>query len=345
MKATIEKPETENGSVLYDLELPLHGTYYPLGFTVEIATNSDLVLLAAEESWGHFHKILAEPPMQLRVAVLEDGTSERLPPPTVRAQRKLLVRVADAANFSVSNLELGFAVCWLTPNVVADRGYLRYHFIEGMVWDLLDQLYITPIHAACVRLGDSGVLLCGDSGAGKSSLAYACARKGWMFLSDDSTCLIRNRARPVVVGNPYQVRFRDSAVELFPELQDRTITRRVNGKLSIEVPTADVSGIRTICESSVDHIVFLRRGQAGPPRLVPFPKEAALPWFEQVVSYGEEVVREAQRASLHNLLRTEMFELHYDDLDSAVAMLEEMVGQHASSPARSRTTPRERTHA
>jgi hypothetical protein len=262
----------------------------------------------------------------------------------VRGQWNLLVRVAGAANFSVSNMERGLASCWLTPAVADDRGYLRYYFLEGMSWDLLGHLYLTSIHAACVRHGNRGVLLCGDSGAGKSSLAYACARKGWMFLTDDATCLIRKNHRPIVVGNPFQIRFRDSAVELFPELQDRNITRRIHGKLSIEVPTAGLPAIKTIYESSVDHVVFLKRGQSGPVRLVPFRKENALPWFEQVICYGDEPVRKAQRASLRNLLQAEMFELHYNDLDSAVDILEAMVGREAGSSVEL-IPPHQRIHA
>jgi hypothetical protein len=334
-----------NDPLLYDFELPLGGVYHPLGFSLEIATNSDQVLAAAEESWGHFRRVFAEAPVQVRVAVVGNESGKCPLPPTLRGQRNLLVRVADASNFSVSSLDLGLALCWLTPAVAANRGYLRYYFLEGMGWDLLESPYLTSVHAACVRLGDSGVLLCGDSGAGKSSLAYACARRGWMFLSDDSTCLVRKCSRPVVVGNPYQIRFRDSAVDLFPELSDRKITRRLNGKQSIEVPTASVPGLKTIAECSVDYLVFLKRGEPGPARLLHFPKETALRWLEQVVCFGEQAVREAQKASLLKLISAEVFELRYNDLDSAAARLEAMVRDEVGSLAKSRIPPEEREHA
>jgi hypothetical protein len=343
MKPTIDPLKSPNDPAIFDLELPLHGTYYPLGFSLEIATNSEQVLLAAEESWGHFHKKWAEPPAQLRVTVWDGPSFECVETPTVREHWNLLVRVANAANFSVSNMQLGLSSAWLTPSVVADQGYFRYHLLEAMCWDVLDPLYLTSIHAACLRKNNRGVLLCGDSGAGKSSLAYACAREGWMLLSDDSTCLVRKSAPQIVVGNPFQIRFRSSAVSLFPELRDRKIARRLYGKLSIEMPTAELPEIKTIYESSVDHILFLRRGQSGRPRLVPLAKEIALPWFEKVIWHGETAVREVQRAAFRSLLEREIFELHYDDLDSAVAFLEEMVlGEVApAEPAHSR----QRIHA
>ncbi len=342
MKPAIDQIEDANDSSFFNVELPLHGTYYPLGFSLEIATNSEQVLSAAEESWGHFHKMWAEPPLQLRVAVSDIASSACTQPPTVRERWNLLVRVANAANFSLSNIELGLSSAWVTPSMVADRGYFRYEFLEGMCWDLLDPRHLTSVHAACVRKENQGVLLSGDSGAGKSSLSYACARKGWMLLSDDSTCLIRKSSPLVVVGNPFQIRFRDSAVALFPELRDRKIARRLYGKLSIEVPTAELSEIKTIYNSSVDHIVFLRRGQSGPARLVPFPKEIALPWFEKVIWHTEEAVREYQRAALRKLLDREILELRYDDLDSAVAALDELVETRAGSIAES---TRQQIHA
>jgi hypothetical protein len=341
----VDQTRIENDPLLYDLDLPLHGVYHPLGFSIEVATNSGEVLAAAQESWGDFRKTMDEPAVQLRIAVLDGERGKCSNPPTVRAQRNLLVRVADAHNFSVSNMELGFAACWLTPKVVEDTGYLRYFFLEGMSWDLLQQLYLTSIHAACVRLGNQGVLLCGDSGAGKSSLAYTCARRGWALLSDDSTCLIRNGHRAVVVGNPYQIRFRDSAVLLFPELRDLALTRRVNGKLSIEVPTANLPVVQTITESTVDHIVFLKRGQAGAARLLPLSKDQAWPWFEKVICYGEPEVREAQRVSLRKLLTHQLFELHYDSLESAASALESMVGQPGQSSEKSSTAMRQQSHA
>ena len=71
MNPTIDPLKVANDPLFYDLELPLLKTYHPLGFSLEIATNSEQVLLAAEESWGHFRKIWAEPAVQLRVVVVE----------------------------------------------------------------------------------------------------------------------------------------------------------------------------------------------------------------------------------------------------------------------------------
>lgn len=319
--------------VLADFEMPLHGVYHPLGFTVEIATNCPEVLAGAQESWGHFHKIFHEPAVTIRVGVTEGGSEICPAAPVCRAQRHLLTRVADERNYAVSDMSQGFAFSWLTQAVVKNRAYLRYHFLEGMAWDLLDSLYLTSIHAACVSKQGQGILLCGDSGAGKSSLSFACARSGWAFLSDDSTCLVRTRAGRVVVGNPYQIRFRQSAMDLFPELRDQRLTLRATGELALEIPTANLKTIKTASQCNVDHIVFLNRGTADPPNLLPYPKDKALKKFEQVVCFGERETRDAQRASLRNLLEADVFEMRYTDMDSALSLLDSLVCNGARSPS------------
>jgi len=318
-----------------DFDLPLHGVFYPLGFSVEIASNVPEVLAAAEESWGMCRKAFPDPPVHIQIGVVQ-GNSDRVPPPPVcRARRNLLTNISDAENFSVCDLRRGFAFSGLTKAAVSNRAYLRYYYLEGVALCLLESLYMTPLHAACVALGGKGVLLCGDSGAGKSSLALACARRGWTFISDDAASIVRNRSGRVVVGNPHQMRFRESAVELFPELKRQRVTPRVTGDLAIEVATASMPEIETTSECQVDYIVFLDRGGTGQPRISRYPSSAALRWFEQTICYGEKKAQEAQRASLRNLLTAELYELHYSGLNAAVRRLEAMVCKGAERPASS----------
>jgi hypothetical protein len=322
--------------LLYNFELLLGATYHPLGFSVEIATNSLEVLQGADESWGHFRKVFSEPPVQLRIGVLEGGPAECPPAPVCRGYRNLVTQIADRENFAVCDMRQGFAFAWLTPSAVKNRPYLRYHFLEGTTWNLLESLYLTPIHGACVQLAGRGVLLCGDSGAGKSSLAFACAHRGWTFLSDDSSCLIRRRPGRVVTGNPYQMRFCESAMELIPELKEQRITPRATGEMAIELATASMPEIAIASECSVDYIVFLNRQEPEPPGLEPFPKDIALQWFEQFLCYGEKEVVDAQKASLRDLLTAKIFEMRYTDLDSAVRLLEGLVrdgGKLADEPS------------
>jgi HPr Serine kinase C-terminal domain len=316
---------SEDDPLLYDFDLPFRANYYFLGFAVEVLSNSADVLAAAEESWGMFRPRWSEPPIQIRIGVLPGGTGPCPPQPTCRGQRNLITQVVDADNYMVMDVRQGFAFGWLTEAAVENRAYLRYYFLEGTAWTLLESLYLTSVHAACVELNGHGILLCGDSGAGKSSLAYACAQNGWKFLADDSCCLIRSRTGRAVTGNPYQMRFRESAVNLFPELMDQRMTPRATGDMAIELPTARTPEIQIIAESSVDYIVFLNRFGAMPVGLARFSKEKALQWFEQVVCYGESHIRAAHCTALRNLLSADVLEMRYAKMDTALYLLETLV--------------------
>lgn len=321
MQLNLEKSDP----LLFDLELPLHALIYPLGFAVEIATNSSEVLEAARESWGRFHQRHTQPALQMRVGLTDGGSAACPPPPIWRGNRHLLTQIADAQNFAVCDSQQGLVLTWLTRAAIRNRAYLRYHFIEGTVWVMLECAYLASMHAACVGYRDCGVLLCGDSGAGKSSLAYACARHGWTFLSDDSSYLIRGREGRLVAGNPFQMRFRTSALELFPELKNLEVTPRLDGEMAIELVTASMPEIATATECKVNFIVFLNRDERCRPALVTFPFDQAIEWFQQFVCFGEVQIREEQRASLRQLLAAKTFELRYQSLDWAVQRLEALV--------------------
>jgi hypothetical protein len=324
--ATVEVVSAEIDPVLCNIEMPLQAVFHPLGFTLELSTNSPAVMAAAQQSWNRFPKTFSEPTVRFRVGVMGAAHGECPPSPKVnRAWQHLITTIADPQNFAVCDLRQGLGYAWLTPAAANDTAYLRYYFLEGPILSLVNNRYMTPLHAACVQREGHGVLLCGDSGAGKSSLSYACALRGWTFIADDSCYLIRGRANREVVGNPYQIRFREAGTQLFPELRTERANLRATGDFAIELATDKAKNITTALTSSVDYVVFLNRREPDPPGLAPFPKEAALPWFGQMVCYGEDTVRQAQMESLQHLMSAQILELCYRDLDWAVQRLEALV--------------------
>jgi hypothetical protein len=244
-----------------------------------------------------------------------------------RAQRNLLITVSDRENFTCCDLRNGFAFAWVTEAAAGNTEYLRYHFIEAMTYNLLEPRYMVSLHAACVTLDGHGVLLAGNSGSGKSSLAYACARRGWIYNSDDSSALVKRGGGRTVICNPRSFRFRNTAAKLFPELRGLKARRRSNGKPTIEIPTGSLPNIRTAFGSQVDYIVFLNRGdrRSGPVQLLSVSKEEAMnrlyanPWPPELNTAPE------ARATVERLLEAETYEMRYRDLDSAVDRLQQIV--------------------
>lgn len=308
-------------ALLSDMELPLRGDFYPLGYPIEVSTNHPGVLVAAEQTFGHTRLSRKSEPLQIRVGVSYQAGATCPPEPTRRQYNHLYSLVADAHNQALLDLKTGVNFTWLTEAAVENGLYIRSNFLEKVVYLLLGASVVTDLHAACVGKEGKGVLLCGDSGAGKSTLAYACARAGWTYTSDDTSYLINDSDSPRVIGHCHRARFRPSARRLFPELQGRALTPRMEGKPSIEVPTFDLPIQRTATEANVLAIVYLHRGPGGAGEIVRLPAGSATERMRrELYSAGE--IRARHEKILERLWNVPTFELLYCSLDDAIQALD-----------------------
>ncbi len=321
--------ETPTNDILrYTTPLPYTGIYYPWGFPVEIAADSRAVLEAAHESWGLYERRFSTPPIRVNV-MTSDGGADLPPEPVFRAQQHLLTIIADQHNFGICDRLQAFGYCWVTRATLADTIFFRWHFLNAIVGVLLEQTCCTGVHAACVALDDSGVLLCGASGMGKSTLAYACARRGWTYITDDGSTLLWNSTDRLVSGERHRFRFREHAAEIFPELQGLTVGHALNHKPTIEVPTASLP-IRTAQECPVERIVFLDRRPGRSARLAALGKEEARERLLSDTALWEPEVQARRMAVLESLLEAPAFELRYDGHEDAVPLLERLVREGAT---------------
>lgn len=310
-------------SLLCDMELPLHRDFYPLGFSVEILTNRSEVLEAAAESFGHRSLRHGNTALRIRIGVSESKCTQRPPEPTRREYNHLYSIVADTENQALLDLRKGANFTWLNERALDNRLYLRYNFIEKVVYLLLGASVVTDLHAGCVSKNGKGILLCGDSGAGKSTLSYACARAGWTYTSDDTSYLINRSSVPRVIGHAHRVRFRPAAKALFPELEPHEITPRMEGKASIEVPVCELPKIDTATEATVCSIVYLSRCPTAKGRLLPLPHGSATERMrKELYSAGE--IRTRHEKILEILADVPTFELQYCLLDQAIEQLERL---------------------
>jgi hypothetical protein len=306
--------------LLCQAPLPLVGVFHPHGFAVEIHTNAQTILAAAAESWRDFTFRRPGPALHLRFCVSEEGPPGCPPTPLVRARGHQLVCVADAYNHYVCDLERGVASGWLNRATLEYPSYLRYHLLDSAALVLLTNRCATPIHGACVSRHGRGLLLCGISGAGKSSLAYACARAGWTYTSDDASYLLEGPGPPRVSGNSHKLRFRPTAADLFPELQGLGVTPRAEGKPSIEVSASNLPfAIKTAEEAPVHCLVFLNRQPGATAELLQLPSELAWPRLFQHI-FPADPGRQA--SAIQRLSTTAVYELRYSDLQSAVDRLD-----------------------
>lgn len=319
-----DTPYSQNDPVCARVELKHRATFHPLGFPLEISSNAEEVIAAAAESWSGFHALFKGWPIQLRVYVHEAVCAECPPAPICRQQRHLLASVTDVDNYSINDIATGFTYTYLARGVLPFTSYLRYFFLESSALCHIANRFTTPIHAACLELDGRGVLLCGDSGAGKSSLAYACAQAGWTYITDDASYLLNDHSEPVVTGNHLQFRFRPEGAQLFPELEGRPVTQRAGGKPSLEWKTDALPHIKRAAMSRIAYVVFLSRRDIKHQELDVFHKDVARRFIQQNL-FSLPDVRAVQEARINSLLRLKVLDLRYRDLPYAVSRLTRLV--------------------
>ena len=313
--------------LLAAIPLPYHAVFHPHGFPARIESNSPAVLEAAHASWNGLPRRFSTPPVVLRIVASPSRTETLPPPPTFRAQRHLFHLVADAANYACCDLDAGFGAAWLAGSTTLAPEYLRYYFLEAMALTLVEARHLVSLHAACVARHGRGLLLCGDSGAGKSSLAFACALDGFTYIADDCASLVRARPTRSVIGSPHLIRFRDTAAALFPELTAHTPRRRANGDLSIELHTAGLPNIATAHESPVDAIIVLDRSphHPSPASLHPISLDEARPHLCPIPWPPELLITREREQTFSRLRGAAVYRLLYRGLAPAVSLLNQLV--------------------
>ncbi|MBI3696657.1 MAG: aldolase, partial [Acidobacteria bacterium] len=166
------------------------------------------------------------------------------------------------------------------------------------------------------------ILLVGGPGAGKSSLAWACARAGLTFVADDATWLLRSE--PVLLGRAQRMRFRPEALTLLPDLAAAPRIETVIGKHSFEIRTADVPNLATAARCRPGKVVFLNRQASGLAECRPISVEEARRRLAEATTLFEPRVWNEQEAARAELVREGALELRYSLLEDAVRRILEI---------------------
>jgi len=293
-----------------------------MGYPVEIETEAPEIVAAAEQAWWRYPRLWAGDPVRIRVMV-SDVREESGETPRVEFDGAWMSIAQDSVNHARADLLNGTAEIHLAREVASDAAYMNYYFLKPLTYLLLAPRHFAFVHASCVARNVLAMMLCGDAFAGKTCLAYACARRGWVFLSGDATHLPHDSPDFSVVGRPFSIRFRESAKALFPELAAWPGVVRPNGKASLEIET-DRLGLQTAVRAPASHIVFLERKAAGIAQIAPVTADEALRRLDHAVFFGDAAIRQRQRATLAHFAALPAVRLVYSTLQDAVAALREL---------------------
>lgn len=87
-------------------------------------------------------------------------------------------------------------------------------YMNGSVYGaILHQRRILPLHGSSFSYNGSGVLFCGDSGAGKSSLTTSFCLNGAGFLTDDVTPILYQNEKPHIWPKSGKVKLWDDSLQ------------------------------------------------------------------------------------------------------------------------------------
>lgn len=136
--------------------------------------------------------------------------------------------------------------------------------------------YELALHAAALFNGERLMLLCGQPGAGKTTLTLALAHAGFGFASDDVTLL---NANGLGVGLPFAAAAKSGAWPLLgefcPDLDAAPVFRRPDNKRVRYVLPQQFSP-SSMSPRAVGWVILLRRDRTSTPRLDPVDPVAAL---------------------------------------------------------------------
>ncbi len=118
---------------------------------------------------------------------------------------------SDIKNIAEFYVEKGSVIIY-EPHERASFETIKLYLLGSCMGAVLLQRRILPLHGSCLNIKGEGVLITGDSGAGKSTIAAALCKKGFRMLTDDVAAIVYQESRRPLVcpGYPSQKLWEDA---------------------------------------------------------------------------------------------------------------------------------------
>lgn len=251
---------------------PGHGTSIPvLGIPVAFETTDPDVLSIIEDAFGAWRvldqlpQLVADAQVTFRIWVEAGDEGGVRHPEIVRYEPdpdRLVLRtrgsvvIADAAR--------GDATAWLTPALIAERAHVRHRVLEVATIALLRRYDRQPIPAAAISRDRATLVLAGEVGAGKSTLAYLAGRHGYRVLADEAV-FIQLRPQLRVWGMPGHIHLQPGARRHFAELGAEEVDAMGGaGVQQVVVSTRAMKALPELPLAPSAGMCIVRRGDRGP---------------------------------------------------------------------------------
>jgi hypothetical protein len=299
---------------------PLHGrSLHLLGALVRFESNSARLLRLVDHAFAGLprHRLWAQTP-RLRVRLqLTAGRRRKSPsqPPPLRtfAGPGFLGGAMDESNLAVISPAQGSALILVSRDMLRHAYQVRYELIEFAVYVLIARAQgLVPLHAAVVGRHGRGLLLVGDSGAGKTTMALHCLLQGLEILSEDGVFVMPDGL--LATGNASFLHLQRRGLRLLSGhkiadwIRSSPIIRRRSGAQKYEVDLRRAGYRLARAALTIQAVVFLSKRSAGNRRLLlPVAARATAARLAVLQPYGAR--QQGWRRLAKNLAGVRAFEL------------------------------------
>jgi hypothetical protein len=270
-------------SLLEQLQPTMGRTFRLAGAALRFETDDQRVMHLATTMFERYGPPADDPGDPLVLRVMVHAPAAAAPPfstPVYRTHGHLLTIVVGPDGNGVADLLAGYAFAIVSPALV-DVAWRLQQVIGTLSLAMLGPAGgHVPLHCACVARGGRSVLVRGHSGAGKSTFAYACIRRGYQVVSDD-VVHIAGGAEPRAWGIPWRFQLLPDATRFFPELAGSEARLQPNGERKIDVDVAHRFPGRAVPSAPLGPLLVLSR-RPGPTEIERVPDEEASSEIEPV---------------------------------------------------------------
>ncbi|HYK91824.1 MAG TPA: hypothetical protein VE398_23870 [Acidobacteriota bacterium] len=307
--------------------------FAPLGIRLRFETNSPRMLEYCRDAFGRngFPGLRSQIP-QFVIRLLVDPSFTEVPPwpePVFRGQEAFFYVCVGSQNTALADLRRRYAFGFISPGMAEDADVVRRAFIECLTYTMATHgpgATRTYVHASGVVKGNAGLIFSGPRESGKTTLAYACARRGFQILADDVVYLDEQADGLTAWGLPRRLRFLPDCDRLFPELRRVAGERESSQRDAIEIDVEQYlpGHTRTCCEPAA--LFFLERS-AGPLSCDTLEPDRALRLLARDLIQDVPETMEKHRHAWLRLALKGAYILRYggEDLNSVVELLEQFL--------------------
>ena len=109
----------------------------------------------------------------------------------------------------------------ITPYPGAAPVTIEFYLNGSAYGAILHQRKIVPLHGSCFFYDGRGIMICGDAGAGKSSLTASFCLDGAEFLTDDITPLLIKEGKPYIWAMSERIKLWSDSLKQLDQKEDK----------------------------------------------------------------------------------------------------------------------------